>query len=266
MCYQCSNSVHPRAYPLKGIFKGNGQKTNSDGLGVFLIEKREEASGAAPCLPITCLFSNSYISISAMPRRVSSSTQALLGLLTIAPMSGYDLGQNVRASVGHIWSESYGQIYPNLKRLAAAGLVVSKTENQIGRPDRRIYSITKKGRDELAEWLGTPPQPEVPRNEMLLKLFFGAQARPSILIAYVKRMVLEHRALLKRFTEVEREDIAKLRHRQEAPFWRMTARYGQLEMEAHLVWAEEALAALRALDKRHKRSSKPQKEKPNARV
>lgn len=181
-----------------------------------------------------------------MARRISSSSQALLGLLTIEPMSGYDLGLNVRASVGHIWSESYGQIYPNLKKLAAAGLVSAKTERGKGRPDRNVYSITEKGREQLVEWLLTPPQPEIPRNEMLLKLFFGSLVPAEVLIGYVERMVVEHRSLLERFTQIERTEIAQYEDRVEAPYWLMTARYGQLEMEAHLRWAEEALAALRA--------------------
>ena len=181
-----------------------------------------------------------------MARRISSSSQALLGLLTIEPMSGYDLGLNVRASVGHIWSESYGQIYPNLKKLAAAGLVSAKTERGKGRPDRNVYSLTEKGREQLVEWLLTPPQPEIPRNEMLLKLFFGSLVPAEVLIGYVERMVVEHRSLLERFTQIESTEIAQYADRVEAPYWLMTARYGQLEMEAHLSWAEETLTALRA--------------------
>jgi PadR family transcriptional regulator AphA len=187
-----------------------------------------------------------------MARRTSSSTQALLGLLTIEPMSGYDLGQAVRASVGHIWSESYGQIYPNLKRLAADGLVDRKTEKHKGKPDRHIYSITKKGREQLAKWLAIPPQPEIPRNEMLLKLFFGAQVPAQILIGNVERMVEQHRALLRKFQQVEREEIDRNTQYPDAPFWRMAARYGQIEMEAHLQWAEETLAELRKLARRQK--------------
>ena len=156
-------------------------------------------------------------------------------------MSGYDLGQNIRASVGHIWSESYGQIYPNLKKLAALGLVSAKEEKQEGRPSRSIYSITDKGRDQLIVWLGVPPQPEIPRNEMLLKLFFGSQVPAALMIGYVERMVVEHRTLLERFTHIETEGIAEYGKRAETAFWRMTARYGQLEMEAHLRWAEETL-------------------------
>jgi len=179
-------------------------------------------------------------------------------------MSGYDLGQNIQASVGHIWNESYGQIYPNLKKLAEAGLVSSKEERQKGKPSRTIYSITQKGRDQLIAWLGKPPQPEIPRNEMLLKLFFGAQVSPSILISYVERMVLEHRALLEKFTRIEHEDMKEHSLRPEAPFWLMTARFGQLEMEAHLHWAEETLAALRNLEKKRAKPLPLKKERPHA--
>jgi len=184
-----------------------------------------------------------------MARRSSSSTQALLGLLTIAPMSGYDLGRLVRASIGHIWSESYGQIYPSLKRLAAAGLVDCKTEKHKGRPDRHIYTITKKGREQLQKWLALPPQPEVPRNEMLLKLFFGAQVPAQILIRNVDSMVETHRALLEKFAHAEHQEIDKNPQYPDAPYWKMAARFGQIEMKAHLEWAEETLRELRRIAK-----------------
>src|ERR1700677_3910428 len=124
-----------------------------------------------------------------MAKRSSSGREILLGILTIESMSGYDLGQTIRGSVGRFWNESYGQIYPNLKKLAADGLVSSKTERQKGKPDRHIYSITKKGRGRLTKWLAIPPQPEIPRNELLLKLFFGAQVSPEILVGYLQSMV-----------------------------------------------------------------------------
>jgi len=190
-----------------------------------------------------------------MARRSSSGAQALLGLLTIEPMSGYDLGRMVRASIGHIWRESYGQIYPNLKKLAAQGLVESKTETQKGRPDRRVYSITKKGREQLLRWLSVPPQPEIPRNEMLLKLFFGTQVPTHILIGNVERMVEEHRALLKKFRHVELEEINRNPQYPDAPFWKMAARFGQIEMKAHLKWAEETLRELRRIEKQRKASA-----------
>jgi len=194
-----------------------------------------------------------------MAKRASSSMEVLLGLLTIEPMSGYDLGQTARISIGHFWNESYGQIYPNLKKLAAGGYITGRTEKQKGKPDRQIYSITKKGRERLAAWLKVEPQPEIPRNELLLKLFFAAQAAPGVVIGFVERMARNESEVLKRFAGLEGE-IAKLHRYPDAPYWKMALRFGQLELEAHQRWAEETLAELRKLNTKHRASSATRKE------
>jgi len=198
-----------------------------------------------------------------MAKRSSSSMEVLLGLLAIEPMSGYDLGQTIRGSVGHFWNESYGQIYPNLKRLAAGGLATARTERQKGKPDRNIYSITKKGRERLAAWLAVAPQPEIPRNELLLKLFFGVQASPEISIQHVERMVESERASLREFTRIEKE-ISKSQQYPDAPYWKMAARFGQIELEAHLRWAEETLAELHRIERKQRSKAGIQKEKSHA--
>ena len=181
-----------------------------------------------------------------MPKRISSSMEVLLGLLTIESMSGYDLGQLIRSSIHHFWNESYGQIYPNLKKLAAQDLITGKTEKQKGKPDRQIYSITKKGRQRLGHWLEIPPQPEVPRNELLLKIFFGSKASVATIQRYVERMAENERAVLERFELIGREIAANPQY-PDAPYWRMVLRFGQIELEAHLQWAEETLTSLRNL-------------------
>ncbi len=185
-----------------------------------------------------------------MAKRISSSPEVLLGLLAIEPMSGYDLAQAIRATIGHFWNESYGQIYPSLKRLAADGCVVRKTEKQKGRPDRQVYSITKKGRQRLKAWLAVEPQPEIPRNELLLKLFFGAQTSVEVLIPYVAQMAGRERAVLEILKRIETKEIAQSRQLPDAAFWLMAARFGQYELEAHVRWAEETLASLRRLAKK----------------
>jgi DNA-binding PadR family transcriptional regulator len=180
-----------------------------------------------------------------MGRRSSSSQEVLLGLLTVEPMSGYDLGQSIRASIGFFWNESYGQIYPNLKKLAAAGRVTVKTEKQKGKPDRQVYSITPSGRAHLKKWLAMEPQPEVPRNELLLKLFFGAQAGAEAVTGYVERMAQRESSYLGKFRQIGRDLMSQMRQYPDVPYWRMAARFGQLELEAHLRWTEETLKTLR---------------------
>jgi len=198
-----------------------------------------------------------------MAKRISSGMEVLLGLLTIESMSGYDLGQLIQESIRHFWNESYGQIYPNLKKLAAAGFITSKAEKQKGKPDRNVYSITPKGRQRLARWLQLEPQPEVPRNELLLKIFFGAQTSPETLRGYVERMVENERAALQRFDLIGRE-IAKNTQYPDAPYWQIALRYGQSEVEAHLRWAEETLAALQKLVRAEQGSQVSRKENRHA--
>ena len=195
-----------------------------------------------------------------MAKRSSSSNEVLLGLLTIQPMSGYDLGQTIRESVGHFWNESYGQIYPNLKKLAAGGFVTARTERQKGKPDRQIYSITQKGRERLANWLAVPPQPEIPRNELLLKLFFGGQASLQVSMEHVQRMIETESAILRKIEQIEKE-IDKNRQYPDVPYWSMAVRFGQLELEAHLRWAQETLTVLNKLAKKQQSRGTARKER-----
>ena len=107
------------------------------------------------------------------------------------------------------------------------------------------------------------PQAEVPRNELLLKLFFGVQAGPGPVIEYVERMAQREKTYLEKFRQAEREVIAQMRQYPDAPYWRMAARFGQLELEAHQRWAEETLTALRKMEASRRRREIG-KEKRNA--
>jgi PadR family transcriptional regulator AphA len=200
----------------------------------------------------------------AVAKRSSSGPEILLGLLTIAPMSGYGLRQAICGSVGHFWNESHGQIYPNLRRLAAEGFVKGRTQRQKGKPARRIYSITEKGRDRLRSWLKVPPQPEIPRNEMLLKLFLGEQTSPDVLIGYVEDVARRSRTVLETLLPAVREGIHARQSYPAAPHWKLVARHGQLLARARLRWAEETLAKLRELAAKQAANSPPRTERKHA--
>jgi DNA-binding PadR family transcriptional regulator len=99
-------------------------------------------------------------------------TWAVLGLLALGPRSGYDIKRAVDRSIRHFWAASYGQIYPELKRLEAAGWIAGKDADRGGR-SRRVYRITAAGRRELDRWLhGYETRIEL-RDESLLRLFFA---------------------------------------------------------------------------------------------
>src|ERR1035438_194316 len=121
----------------------------------------------------------------------------ILGILSIEPnKSGDDIRKAVESSVGYFWSESYGQIYPTLKRLAAQGLIVPSKSASATRPLRQEYSLTDAGRVCLREWLALPFQNDPPRNEFLLKLFFGREAANGVPIMHVRELQERNRRML----------------------------------------------------------------------
>ncbi len=99
-------------------------------------------------------------------------TWAVLGLLAIQARSGYDIKRVVDRTIRHFWAASYGQIYPELKRLEAAGWIDGRDGSR-GARSRRVYTITAEGRRRLGDWLhGTETRIEL-RDESLLRLFFA---------------------------------------------------------------------------------------------
>jgi PadR family transcriptional regulator, regulatory protein AphA len=174
-------------------------------------------------------------------KELNQSQFALLGLLSLGPMSGYDLKQLSEWSVGHFWRESYGQIYPHLKRLAAQRLVTSKTEGGSGRRDRRVYRLTAAGRQALRDWLPKPAVAEVPRNEMLLKLFFGGLVAPGISAEHMERHRTQSELALKEYAAVRRRIDAEVGGHPHKNYWLMTLRYGEYMAKAQARWCEEML-------------------------
>jgi len=103
---------------------------------------------------------------------LSATGKVILGMLAARPRSGYEIKQLVDNSARFFWAASYGQIYPELKRLEEAGWIAGKDADRGGR-SRRVYRITAQGRRELDGWLhGYETRIEL-RDESLLRLFFA---------------------------------------------------------------------------------------------
>jgi DNA-binding PadR family transcriptional regulator len=103
---------------------------------------------------------------------LSPTARVILGLLAYGPRTGYEIKQITDRSTRFFWGASYGQIYPELRRLERAGLVGSREEPR-GRVPRRIYSLSKTGRRALDSWLEEEEESSEVRDEGLLKLFFS---------------------------------------------------------------------------------------------
>jgi PadR family transcriptional regulator AphA len=174
---------------------------------------------------------------------------AILGMLSLGPMSGYDLRKTVQESIAHFWNESYGQIYPALRRLSREGYAELAPARDGARRDRKQYGLTRKGRRELRRWLAEPVRYEKPRSEILLKLFFGRHVPLSVSARNVKQFGEYHRQLLQLYRHVATQ--LKQRHAQgkDLRFWLMTLSFGRHRSQAFVRWSDETLRALRLLEK-----------------
>src|SRR5207237_8240179 len=81
-----------------------------------------------------------------------SLRQPLLGVLKDKPLTGYDLVRHFQGTVGFLWSAPQSQIYPELRRMEAAGLVEARVAPRGQRAPKRIYSVTDAGMAELRRW------------------------------------------------------------------------------------------------------------------
>jgi len=182
------------------------------------------------------------------PRRHRSTRYSILGLLSLAPMSGYEVRKVAADSIGHFWSESYGQIYPTLRELVAAGLARPLSRRgrvrDGGRRDRQEYEITEKGREVLAGWRAGPPRAQPPRNELLLKLFFGERGAIAEQVAHVQGVLAQETNRLDRYRQLELQIRRKWREHPSRPFWLMTVSHGRHVSKALIQWSQETLGFL----------------------
>lgn len=126
----------------------------------------------------------------------------ILGMLRIKPMSGYEIKQAVDQSTRFFWAASYGQLYPELRRLAREGLIEGQPVPR-GARRRTVYKLTSEGEQALDEWLREPPAPPELRFEGLLKLFFLRANERDLARHQLESMRTQNTAALQRLREIE---------------------------------------------------------------
>jgi PadR family transcriptional regulator, regulatory protein AphA len=120
---------------------------------------------------------------------------AILGLLQLAPSTGYELTQRFDDSLSHAWHAGHSQIYPELSKLEEAGLVEVVGE---GARNSRTFGITDQGRTSLRDWLTETTPSRHQRNETALRWFLVFLLPPD-----------DRRAVLEReLAHVEAHDAA----------------------------------------------------------
>lgn len=170
------------------------------------------------------------------------SRYAILGMLAVAPKSsGYDIKKNMEGSTQYFWKESYGSIYPVLARLIKEGLIMQHEGSTHNGRERHVYELTKEGTKELILWLNKPVAYEQPRNELLLKLFFG-EFTP---LTTTRKHIEEFRQILlekeKIFQTIRGNLLSTANEEAGLPYWLISLDYGVRQVKSALEWCESAL-------------------------
>ncbi len=178
----------------------------------------------------------------------------ILGFLAQGtPLSGYDIRKWIGLTVGHFWNESFGQLYPELRRLTKSGLV-SAVVSAKGKRRRVAYRITAAGRRALAVWLMRPAAPEHVRNELLLKVFFGRDAMHDMLLQHVQTAAERWRASAEELGATQRQLVHDDAQSPELVYFIITLRHGRWVRAARLKWAQESADLLKLVSERGNRA------------
>jgi PadR family transcriptional regulator AphA len=176
----------------------------------------------------------------------SPGAQAVLGLLSRQPTSGYELGSLAERTIAHFWPITRAHIYAELARLEAAGLVTATEVSQQRRPDKRVYSITAAGEAAHDAWLaGSDLGHERRRHPLLLRVFFGDRMPPERLAS----LLAEERARLEADRDHFQAVVAKLEGDPDAVWRRATAMYGVHCTQGQLAWLDEVEPLIAAADR-----------------
>jgi PadR family transcriptional regulator AphA len=148
--------------------------------------------------PITLLRSRAETAIlgsvtsAAAPDLLNQTARIVLAMVAEGHSTGYAIKAEIERSTRLFWGASVGGIYPELRRLTAAGLIAVRDDPR-GQTRRHCYSITAEGRRALHEWLTDASEPLFEmRNEALLRLRFAAVLEPGDRLQLVRRLRMLH--------------------------------------------------------------------------
>lgn len=166
----------------------------------------------------------------------------ILGLLSEQPLSGYQMKKIVDLRFKFFWSESFGQIFPALKALAAEGLIEEIPAPQTGARAQRTYRILPAGQATLVDWLKMPVEKESLRLEILLKTYFSNFAAPEIMLAHLNAFEESHRQQLHLLGLFQRELEGLLDTDENHREILRVIDFGQKVNGAYLDWCRETTA------------------------
>ncbi|MFD8816539.1 PadR family transcriptional regulator [Streptomyces sp. NPDC059627] len=134
---------------------------------------------------------------------------AVMAALLEGEASGYDLAKGFDATVANFWTATPQQLYRELERMAAEGLVTARVVEQERRPNKRLFSLTPAGRDAVRAYTAEPPaRPSVVRDELLVKVQCADAGDLDAVRAFVAERMEWATAKLARYERIRQRLLA----------------------------------------------------------
>lgn len=118
---------------------------------------------------------------------------AILGLLMQSPMTGYDIYKAFGSGLGSFWSAKHSQIYPELKRLTEESLVRFTTVIQGEKMEKKVYEITKQGKEDFLQWLSLdPPLEPTAKDVFRLRSYYSQWLPEETYLELIHQQMIKH--------------------------------------------------------------------------
>ncbi|WP_426226366.1 PadR family transcriptional regulator [Pseudarthrobacter sp. DSP2-3-2b1] len=115
-----------------------------------------------------------------------------MALLTVEPMTGYDLSKLFESSVAYVWHAPDSQIYPELRRMKDCGLLKGEEVAWGQRGKKTQYRITAEGAAAFREWVNAPVEYFRERDPVHLKAAYLEWAEPDSARAHMEAHIEYH--------------------------------------------------------------------------
>jgi len=131
--------------------------------------------------------------------------EALLGLLAVRPMHGYDLKISLDRVLGETSKVNVGQVYTAISKLEKEGLIAADLVARDEKPDMKVFRLTEAGARELQSWFAAPVEKVDLRDELFIKLTLASRSGVADVRAIIRTQRSANMAAILALTQLREQ-------------------------------------------------------------
>lgn len=182
---------------------------------------------------------------------ISTNAYALLALLSIKPMTGYEMKKWVELALSQFWKTSFGQIYPTMSKFISLGMVSMQEIENEKTPNSKLYTLTDLGREALLTWLNSDFQDFTDKDEALLKFYFSTILPVDVIVHRMNQAIAFNSKVLSQYEE-ELKALEKDKYKSRHNIHRyLSIKKGIHLNQARIKWEEECVVVMHEFERQN---------------